>query len=257
MNTSEKKNNHNYIIFDEALKKKGLSYKDVYYRLNGAGITEYNDIISPDGRLIMPTESGKYLGERNYHAADNGGRKQEDFILDCKIGNVQEELFCLDNIDFKRNNNATDYNVKNDSEITTKNLDLIHIPTGVQVELKNPKGDKLYGYGYSKKKAYYTHRDSGFRKFIREGNIMIINFMGIKKVAVVSKENFRDPEMGRPKGGVEIPEGKEHIWDPDKKKFIDTVTVNEDQLIDYDMMVNGNSEISNRISKIIENRETK
>lgn len=256
MDTSEKKNGHNYIIFDEALKKKGLSYKDVYYRLNGAGITEFNDIISPDGRLIMPTESGKYLGERNYHAADSGVRKQEEFVLDCKIGNVQEELFCLDNIDFKRNKNATDYNVKNDSEITTKNLDLIHIPTGVQVELKNPKGDKLYGY-YSKKKAYYTHRDSGFRKFIREGNIMIINFMGIKKVAVVSKENFKDPEMGRPKGGVEIPEGKEHVWDPTKNKFIDTVTVLEDQLIDYDMMVNGNSEISNRISKIMQDRETK
>ena len=256
MNTSEKKSNHNYIIFDEALKQKGLSYKDVYYRLNGAGITEFNDIISPDGRLIMPTESEQYLGERDYHAADNGGRKQEEYVLDCKIGNVQEEIFCLDNVDFRRNDNATDYNVKDDSEITTKNLDLIHIPTGVQVELKNPKGDKLYGK-WGPKKAYYTHRDSGFRKFIREGNIMIINFMGIKKVAVVSKENFKDPEMGRPKGGVEIPEGKEHIWDPNMKKYKDTITVTEDQLIDYDMMVNGNSEISDKISKIIENRETK
>ena len=121
MNTSEKKNSHNYIIFDEALQKKGLSYKDVYYRLNGAGITEFNDIISPDGKLIMPTESGQYLGERNYHAADNGERKQEEFVLDCKIGNVQEEIFCLDNVDFRRNENATDYNVKDDSEITTKN----------------------------------------------------------------------------------------------------------------------------------------
>ena len=53
MNTSEKKSNHNYIIFDEALKQKGLSYKDVYYRLNGAGITEFNDIISPVGQLIL------------------------------------------------------------------------------------------------------------------------------------------------------------------------------------------------------------
>ena len=256
MNTSEKKNSHNYIIFDEALQKKGLSYKDVYYRLNGAGITEFNDIISPDGRLIMPTESGQYLGERNYHAADNGERKQEEFVLDCKIGNVQEAIFCLDNVDFQRNENATDYNVKDDSEITTKNLDLIHIPTGVQVELKNPKGDKLYGYN-GPKKAYYSHRDSGFRKFIREGNIMIINFMGIKKVAVVSKENFKDPEMGKPKGGVEIPKGKEHIWDAYIKKYKDTITVVEDQLIDYDMMVNGNSEISNKISKIIENRGTR
>ena len=86
---------------------------------------------------------------------------------------------------------------------------------------------------------------------------MIINFMGIKKVAVVSKENFKDPEMGRPKGGVEIPKGKEHIWDTYIKKYKDIITVVEDQLIDYDMMVNGNSEISNKISKIIKNRETK
>lgn len=173
-----------------------------------------------------------------------------------EIGNVQEEIFCLDNVDFQRNDNATDYNVKDDLEITTKNLDLIHIPTGVQVELKNPRGDKLYG-NRGPKKAYYTHRDSGFRKFIREGNIMIINFMDIKKVVVVSKENFKDPKMGRPKGGVEIPERKEHIWDPNMKKYKDTITVTEDQLIDYDMMVNGNSEISDKISKIIKNRETR
>ena len=40
-------------------------------------------------------------------------------------------------------------------------------------------------------------------------------------------------------------------------KYKDTITVTEDQLIDYDMMVNGNSEISDKISKIIKNRETR
>lgn len=232
----------NSVDFGKALEEKGFTYADVYYRLNGAGITEFNNILTKSGALIQG-EGGTYKGNRSYHASDNGKRTPEETALDCAVGNIQERLFCMDNIDFKPNPKATNTSTDKDEDITTKELDLIHIPTGVQVEFKTSYSN-LYGH-----KAYYNHRDSGFRKFMRDGNIMIIHFVKLEKVAVISKKYFEDPEMGKDKGSVRIVD--EHIYKENTGKYWDSITVWEGIMIDYKMMVKGNSAISNAVKNLV------
>jgi hypothetical protein len=248
-NIEEKQSVRNSVDFGKSLEEKGLSYADVYYRLNGAGITEFNNVLTKSGALIQG-EGGHYRGNKSYHASDNGKRSQEETELDCAVGNIQEKLFCMDNIDFKPNPKATNISSKKDSDITTKELDLIHIPTGVQVEFKTSYS-KFYGKD-NNQYSYYRHRDSGFKDFMRSGKIMIIYFVNLDKVAVISKKYFEDPEMGKDKGSVKLK--KEHEWSNETKKFWDHITVWKGIMIDYDMMVRGNSAISDAVTKLVKYR---
>lgn len=239
----DKKAVRNSVYFGQALEEKGLSYADVYYRLNGAGITEFNNVLTKSGALIQD-EGGQYRGNRSFHASDNGKRSPEETNLDCEIGNIQETLFCMDNIDFKSNPKATNQNTKNDSDITTRELDLIHIPTGVQVEFKTS-----YSKMYRNNVAYYRHRDGKFKEFMRNGNIMIIYFVKLDKVAVISKKYFADPEMGKEKGAVKLV--REHEYSERTNKYWDTVSIWDGIMIDYKMMIRGNSAISKAVEKLV------
>ena len=232
----------NSLDFEKVLNDKGFTYADVYYKLNGAGITEFNDILTKSGALVMG-ENGKYVGNRQFHSSDSGNRTPEEANLDCEVGNIQEKLFCLDNIDFKSNPKATNQNTKYDSDITTKELDLIHIPTGVQVEFKTSYS-KLYGHN-----AYYSHRDSKFRKFMRSGKIMIIYFVKLNKVAVVYKKYFEDPEMGKSTGSVRMK--SEHEFREGTNKYWDNISVWDGIMLDYNIMFKGNSAISDAVSKAV------
>jgi len=225
----------NALMFGEALEKKGFTYADVYYRLNTNGITEFNDILTKSGALVQG-ENGRYTGSRSFYAADSGLRTPEEVSLDCAVGNIQEALFCLDNFDFMRNPNATNIRTANDYDITTKELDLIHRPTGEPVEFKVSYSG-LYGNGNDFSYAFYNHRGANFENFINEGKIMIIYFINIDKVAVVSKRYFG--------GSVKI---KEHDVFKYNKHW-DTVTVRKGIMDDYAMMRNGNYRVSELISR--------
>ncbi len=223
----------NSLQFGEALEKKGLTYADVYYRLNSAGITEFNDILTQSGGLIKG-EDGKYIGKRDFYAADSGLRTPEEVRLDCAVGNIQEALFCIDNPQFMPNPKATNKKLKYDTDITTRELDLIHRETGEQVEFK-VSYSPLYG-GYN---AYYNHRGADFEKFMNEDKIMIIYFINLDKASVVSK-------MRLSRGSVKI---KEHDVIKYNKHW-DTVTVQKSIMEDYKMMRQGN----HKLSEIVSNR---
>ena len=84
---------------------------------------------------------------------------------------------------------------------------------------------------------------------MRSGKIMIIYFVKLNKVAVISKKYFEDPENGKPTGSVRLKKEKE--YSKETKKYWDTVTVWKEIMMDYDMMVCGNSEISKAVEKLV------
>ena len=235
-----KNTGRNSIDFGFSLERKGLTYADVYYRLNGAGITDYNDILTSSGELIQG-EDGKYIGRKSFQCSDSGLRTASETALDCEVGNIQERLFCLDNIDFKPNPKATNKDVKSDADITSKQLDLIHIPTNAQVEFKVCYS-KLYPNGDV---FYYRHRNGKFRKFLEDGNILIIYFINYDRVAVITKKNLDK--------SVKIKKENEYS----KNKYWDVVTVWKGLTDPYKMMREGNSEISNKVSKIVKYEQNK
>lgn len=245
---TEEKVSRNSELFDKALKNKGMSYADVYRILNEHGITDFNYIIDKDGNLIEQEDKG-YLGKRDYHGSDNGKRTHAQKELDCIVGNIQERLFCIDNIEFIPNPKATTGNVSSDNGITTNHLDLIHKPTGAEVELKNSFDDEINDKYNT---VTYKHRDAHFAEFMRKGYIMIVNFPYLKKVAVFDYRNFKDPEKGKDKGSV-------RVIVPDKVdkygKHWDIVSIWSGLLIDYDMMKTGNHKISEKVSEIVRKRE--
>lgn len=230
---TEGKAMRNSVAFEEVLKEKGFTYADVYYRLNQSGITEFNDLLTKEG-FIVQGEDGRYLGSRNFHSSDNGLRSRDETRIDCEIGNVQETLFCLDNIDFVRNPKATSGGVNKDSEVTTKELDLIHKPTGAEVEFK-VSYSKMYGNN-----AYYNHRDGKFKEFLDAGNILVVYFVQLDKAAVICKRNLD-------RGSVKVKE-KDRVK---YNKFWDSISVWSGLMVECDLMVRGNSAISNEVSKII------
>lgn len=248
--STERKVSRNSELFDNALKSKGMSYADVYRILNEHGITDFNYIIDKDGNLIEQEDKG-YLGDRDYHGSDNGERTHAQKELDCVVGNIQERLFCIDNIEFIPNPKATTGNVDTDKGITTKHLDLIHKPTGEEVELKNSFDDKINDKYNT---VIYKHRDAHFAEFMRNGYIVIVNFPYLNKVAVFDYRNFKDPEKGKDKGSV-------RVIVPDKideyGKHWDIVSIWSGLLIDYDMMKKGNYKISEKVSEIVKRREIK
>ena len=250
MESKEKKVQRNSEFFEDVLKGKGLTYADVYRILNCAGITKYNYILDKDGNFIEQ-ENENYLGERSFHGADKGARTPFEYTVDCVVGNIQEELFCLDNIDFIPNNKATNASVKSDSDITTKRLDLIHKPTGIEVELKNSRCREINDKYETVK---YRHRDAKFAEYMRKGHIMIVNFPYLKKVAVFDYRNFKDPDKGKNKGSVKImvPDYVDEYG-----KHWDIVSIWSHLLIDYDMLKGGNSAISDKVSYLVNSKVVK
>lgn len=247
---TEKKISRNSEIFRDVLEGKGLTYADVYRILNCAGITKYNYILDKDGNFIEQ-ENEKYLGKRSFHSADDGARTPFECTVDCVVGNIQEDLFCLDNRDFTPNSEATNINVKLDSGITTGKLDLIHKPTGVEVELKTSRCKEI---NEEYNTVIYRHRDAKFAEYLRKGHIMIVDFPYLKKVAVFDYRNFKDKEMGITKGSVKVikPDYVDNCG-----KHWDIVSIWSGLLIDYDMMKNGNYKISEKVSEIVKKREIK
>lgn len=228
-------------LFRKWLEDEGLSYVDVYRCLNENGINDYNGVVSKSGELIEDADSN-YTGQRDFHGCDNGLRAHAEKNIDCIVGNIQEELFCLDNRDFRPNKDATHFGIKNDRDITTKKLDLIHIPTGMEVEFKVNYSKKI-NENYNT--CIYRHRDAKFTEFMRNGGIMIIYFPYLNKVAVFDKRNFFDPEMGVNKGSVRIIKKE---WDGGK--LWDIVSVYSGLFMDYHMMKEGNVGISEKISRM-------
>ena len=221
----------NSVSFGEILVSKGLTYADIYYYLNGNGISKFNDVLTKSGTLVQG-EGGRYLGRKEFQASDNGQRSPEELRLDCEVGNIQEAIFCLDNPDFKQNPKATNKDIKSDEEITSHCLDLIHIPTGTEVEFKVAYS-KMYG-----KEAYYMHRNGKLKEFLDAGNILIVYFIKLDKVAVICKKNWD--------GSVRLKETmvkNNKVWDK--------VTVWNGLMINYEMMRRGNYEISRIVSNII------
>ena len=62
-------------------------------------------------------------------------------------------------------------------------------------------------------------------------------------------EGNEDPERGKPSGSVKLVKEKEYR--DDTKKYWDTVTVWKGIMMDYNMMVKGNSEISKAVEKLV------
>ena len=248
--STEEKVSRNSELFGKALESKELSYADVYRILNEHGITDYNYIIDKDGNLIEQEDKG-YLGDRDYHGSDNGERTHAQKELDCVVGNIQERLFCIDNVEFIPNPKATTGNVSSDEGINTNHLDLIHKQTGAEVELKNSFCDEINDKYNT---VIYKHRDAHFAEFLRKGYIMIVNFPYLNKVAVFDYKNFKDPDKGKDKGSV-------RVIVPDKidkyGKHWDIVSIWSGLLIDYDMMKNGNHKISDKVSEIVKRKEVK
>lgn len=237
--SKEKKPTRNSILFKKWLESTGKSYMDVYKRLNENGITEYNSILSKSGELIENKDID-YIGERDFHGCDNGLRTPAEKNIDCAVGNIQETLFCLDNPDFKINENATHYTIKTDEEISTQKLDLIHIPTGREVEFKVSYCDHINEQYHT---AIYRHRDANFANFMRKGRIVIIYFPYLNTVAVFDKRNFKDVEMGVKSGGVKV-----IVKDkPENGKLWDIVSVFSGLFQNYHMMDYGNSSISEKV----------
>lgn len=247
---SEEKISRNSELFNEALKNKGMTYADVYRVLNCAGITDFNHIIDKNGNLIEQEDKG-YIGKRDYHGSDNGHRTHAQKELDCVVGNIQERLFCIDNIDFIPNPDATSGGVNSDDGITTNHLDLIHKSTGVEVELKNSYCKEINSKYNT---VIYRHRDAKFMEFMRKGYIMIVNFPYLRKIAVFDYTNVKDEKNGKEKGSVKV---IIHDKVDDNGKHWDIVSIWSGLLIDYDMMRRGNSEISNKVSRIVKNRDAK
>lgn len=233
-------------LFGDYLESIGKSYKDVYKLLNKHEITIYNDILTDSGELIE-NDKEEYRGERDYHSSDNGNRTAAEKDLDCNVGNIQEDVFCIENIEFKPNEKATNKNVQFDKDITTKSLDIIHRKTGVEVEFKVCYCKEINQRYHT---LTYRHRDGGFADFMRKGNIMIIYFPYFGKVAVFDKNRFKDNLIPGSKGAVKII--AENDYDEKTKKYWDKISIWYDDsiLIDYNMFKGGNKQISDKVERI-------
>ena len=78
---------------------------------------------------------------------------------------------------------------------------------------------------------------------------MIIYFVNLDKVAVISKKYFEDPENGKAHGSVKLKDEK--VYSKETKKYWDNITVWDGIMLDYDMMVRGNSGISEAVEKLV------
>ena len=231
-------------LFDQWLHSCGLTYKDVYRCLNENGITDFNNVISKSG-ILLEEDDSDYSGRRDYHGCDEGLRTHAEKDLDCAIGNIQERLFCIDNKDFRINETAThNGDIRKDTDITTRRLDFIHIPTGKEVEFK-VSYCKTINAEYDT--VIYRHRDGKFADFMRNGNI--IYFPYLDKVAVFDKNNFMDPDKHGPKRSVRIIKTEEQYG-----KLWNIVSIWKGMLMDYHMMKEGNGEISEKIIRLCANK---
>lgn len=233
--------------FSNWLKSRGYTHKYVRERLNENGITTYNDIIGDD-EFIEKNPNAGYLGYKDRYGCDRGNRTRSEKSLSCDVGDIQEHLFCIDNEDFKRNTKATGEWVEKDSDINSNSLDLIHIPTGAEVEFKTNYADKMYG---PNEIVYYNHRYGHFDEFMRKGNILMIYYVNLNRIAVFDYNSFKDPEYGKNYGTVFV---KTKNLVTQYGTICDNVQLDRTVMLDYEMMKRGNINISKKVSEIVRNR---
>lgn len=234
----------NSVFFGKWLESVGKSYKDVYDYLNNNGITKYNDILSESG-VLKETEYEGSVGSRFKHSCDV--RTPEQTTLDCNIGNIQEELFCIDNPDFKPNNNATHKGVMNDNQITTRKLDLIHIPTNTEVEFKVCYYHTLKD---NYKNVIYSHRDGHFTDFMNSGKIIIIYFPYYNSAVIFDKSRYR--ESG---GTGAVKMLAENELSETTGKYVDKILIFKGLFKKYIMLEKMNSKyISGEVKNIVDKR---
>ena len=231
---NESKEYNNASLFTNAMKYKGYTCADVLKRLNDKNIHDFDTVIT-DSDFVLP-EITKKLTSKEKHAV--GGRDPREAKLACIVGNIQEALFTLNNGEFERNAKAT--NINSDSDIT-KEEDLIFKPTKTKVEFK------VSFCRLNNDKGRYNHRDGGFKRCMKSGQIMIIYFIYLDKVAVIDKSCLDN-------GTVQI--DKENFKSEKMGKVIDIIYIDQKLFIDYDLMSNKKySEISDRVSNMIKERK--
>ena len=231
---NEGKEYNNADLFTNAMKYKGYTCVDILKRLNDKNIYDFDKVITGSG-FVIP-EITKKLTSKEKHAV--GGREPGDAKLACIVGNIQETLFTLNNDEFERNDKAT--NINSDSDIT-KEEDLIFKPTKTKVEFK------VSFCRLNNDKGRYNHRDGGFKRCMKSGQIMIIYFIYLDKVAVIDKSCLDN-------GTVQIE--KENFKSEKMGKVIDIIYIDQKLFIDYDLMSNKKySEISDRVSDMIKEKK--
>lgn len=234
INESLKKVPRNSELFEKALNERGMTYADVFNRLKENGLDEeFDDVISEFG--LIKSDNGDYKPGKEYYAADKGKRSSGELHIDVRVGNVQEELFLLNNPSFKRNPRA---GYGNNVDFT-KAPDFIFRPNGAKVE---------FAVSYTSVKddtIKYTYRDSGFKYFLNEDKIIIIYFIKEDKVAVIGRHNCnRKKDQEEKDAQIKI----EQMKSKETGKPIDVIIIKSDCLIDYNMFVDGdNPEIKDRV----------
>ena len=74
-----KKTVRNSVDFGKALEEKRLTYADVYYRLNEAGVTEFNNILTnPEHLYRLNAEDIRGTGVTMPRMAGTGPRKRQN-----------------------------------------------------------------------------------------------------------------------------------------------------------------------------------
>ena len=221
-------------MFGRALEAKGLSYEDVFNRLKEYGLdSDFEDCLSKFG--LIKGEDGTYRSEKEFHAADFGQRTSGELRLDSRVGEIQKYLFLLNNKGFEWN---PDY--KNKKEDIVKIPDFVVGKTKVkfQVCFNTISGGTIK----------YVYRDSGFKYFLNEGNIMVIYYMKENKVSVIGRSNcVKKGEEGDKEAQISV----ENMRSNTTGKFIDVISVKVGSLIDYDMFADGdNPEIAERVKEV-------
>lgn len=225
---------NNAELFLYAMEKKGYTSTDILKRLNDHYIHDFDEVITSSG-FVLPKIT-KDLTYKEKHAA--GNRDPRVAKLACIVGNIQETLFTINNNDFKGNVDATNIHSKSD---VTKEPDLIYKPTGTKVEFK------VSYCNLNNNRGRYNHRDGGFKRCMKSGQIMIIYFIHLNKVAVIDKHCLDS-------GSVQI--DKEHIWSDNMGKYIDIVYIDQKIFIDYDLVSDKKySEISDMVSELINEKK--
>ena len=220
-------------LFALALEEKGLSYNDVFNKLKEYALDEeFSDCLTPFG--LVKGEDGKYKSHKEYHMADFGKRTSGELKLDSKVGLMQKYLFLMNNKSFKWNPDAKAHK------------DVVRIPDFLCDDAR-----VMFRVNYNKVSGgtiKYPYRDSDFKYFLNDGNILIVYFIKENKVAVIGRSNCtKKDEEGEKDSKITF----EKIRSTTSGKLLDVITINESSLIDYDMFKEGdNPEIRDKVNSI-------